>query len=184
MSIRGTLLLILIAGCTGEDEPRTIPVYEEGVVTVGDCDESQFVNTDGIALNSLYKIEKSYDEFLQIDGDLPGEAGTVVTKARDWDDLLTELNFDTVSRPILDFATLQAGAVWFEARKSCGLEIEGVHIRTKADGSAVFDVSLLDLRKNCDDNCDTPSQALVIDYFTNEVEATVCRRVRPGCTPN
>lgn len=177
------VVVALIAGCAGQDPPRDIPDYDPGILLEGDCDVDDVVATDTFALSELYEIQLQYDPFLQIDENLPGAYGTIIETARKFEELLTELNFATTSRPLVDFETQQVGAVWYQERKSCGIEIEGAHVRTRADGSAVFDVELLDIRKNCADNCDQPSQALVIDVFSNEVEASICRRVRPGCPP-
>jgi hypothetical protein len=152
---------------------------------VGDCDDTNVVATDGIALTTIFAIDlEPYDPLLQIDNDLPGEAGVVITKNRPFLDLLAELNFNTTSTvPYVDWEQDQVGAVWYQARKSCGIEIDGVHIKTRSDGTAVFDVSLVDIRKNCADNCDGPSQALVMNLFSNELPTTICRRIAPGCPP-
>jgi hypothetical protein len=178
------LVCALAVGCAGDDGDRVIPVYDEGILLEGDCEDVEYVATDVFGMTELYEFQLGYEPLIQIDDNLPGEAGTILGTQLKFDELLTELNFSPDSRPLVDFDEEQVGAVWYQTKKSCGIEIEGAHLRTKPDGTVVFDVELLDIRKNCPDNCDLPSQALVIDAFSNEFEATTCRRIRPGCPPS
>lgn len=177
------IVLALTVGCAGEGGDRVIPVFDEGILLEGDCAEVDYVATDAFAMTELYDIDLTYDPLIQIDENLPEESGTILGTQLKFDELLTELNFSPDGRPFVDFDEEQVGAVWYMEKKTCGIEIEGAHLRTRPDGTVVFDVELIDIRKNCSDNCDQPGQALVIDYFSNEFEATTCRRVRPGCAP-
>ncbi|MEQ1500931.1 MAG: hypothetical protein ABMB14_01810 [Myxococcota bacterium] len=167
-------------GCTGNDgDHDSVPFFDDGIVSEGDCD-AQIVETDAFAVTQLYRTPAN-DPALNFDV-LGDDVGTIVRDNTEYANLMTALGF--ASWLVVDFDKNQVGATWYEAEASCGFAIDDVGLKSKADGDVVFEAQFFDASINCESTCDTPVKGLVMWSFPNDMRASYCRRVRPGCPPN
>ncbi|MEZ4235375.1 MAG: hypothetical protein R3F59_04290 [Myxococcota bacterium] len=162
--------LLAAAGCEGELEP--IPVYDEGVVSEGDCDLSEIETFDAEIRVPVYGNE---DPYLI----LPGEYGKVIRNESDYIKFMSDVNF--ASFPLVDFDRYNVAATWITIQNGCGFDIEERHLNRKKDGSLVFDVLFFDGALGCDQVCGERHYGLVVDAINKSEQVSICRRIRPGC---
>jgi hypothetical protein len=159
------------AACT-VGTPDDIPIYDEGVISEGDCDLAQIEAFDAEERVAVYANE---DPYLT----LPGEYGRVIKTEDDYIAFMTSVNF--ASFPLVNFASYNVAATWISIPNGCGFEIEERHLNRKVDGSLVFDVLFFDGARNCDQVCGESHYALVVDQIAKSEQVSICRRIRPGC---
>jgi hypothetical protein len=164
---------IVLVACSGAEESRPIPQFVDAEVE-GDCAD------DALYAEPYGGILRRVDDLEEEDGALAEGFGTVITDEVAFDAFLTDLKVQPANRPVVDFATEQVAAVWLER---CRVEVERVELLRKPDASYVFEVEFVDRAANCDYDCFGTMQTLILESFTNEEPASVCRRVRAGCEP-
>lgn len=170
---------LLLAGCSGK-EGREIPMWQDGVLTQGDCPaEEDIAAVDSVGLTTPIHRGPLY---LDYEDPLQDPVGIVVTDDQSYYDTMVELNFDAWT--IVDFTRDQAGFVWYRTDSTCGIEFQEIHIVTKKDGGTVLEVTLKDASLGCADTCaGQEDQYLVIQAFPNAAPGSVCRKITPGCPP-
>lgn len=164
---------LVLVGCGGEPE-REFAEWKPAELA-GDCEEEALYAEPyaGISIRWLPDLGRD-------DGSLPSGFGTVVTTQPDFEALLVSLGVEPDQWPVVDFETQQVGAVWLE---SCRTNIGAVELLRMEDASLVFDVTFGDPVERCGEKCVGLTQALVMNSFSNEEPATVCRRIVTDCAP-
>jgi hypothetical protein len=179
--------VVAAGGCKGD---RTFPMWQDGILVEGDC-EDDYEIVDGTPTNPVQQIPNplvpgdpaSTDPLWHMDG-MPDLVGTVVTDAATQQQLWNE-TMNWGSWPIVDWTTQQAVHVWARNPQGCGLTIEEFHVNTTADLSVVLDVTFNDPALNCaNPECTLDSKAIVMVGIDKELDAKLCRRIKPGCEPS
>lgn len=177
----------LAIGCKKDD--FSFPVWSDGLLLQGDCQEDYEV-VDGVAADPVAELPDpelpgdpvGTDPLWHMD-DLPDPIGVVVRDAAEYSSLWNEtMNFG--SWPAVDFETKQALFVWTRNTDACGISVDQWSVNTKADLGIVLDVQFYDDAMNCPTSCGTDAKAMVMVAIDREHEASVCRRIRPGCLPS
>lgn len=171
----GVVVVGLVAaaavGCSGNDG-SDVPTYDNGILVQGDCDYT------GTQIGSQSLLTEDSNPILQLpDTD---EYGRIMATESEYTSFMFGVGYTTI--PVPDFALYQTAGVWL-ATNTCGFSIEERKLMQKSDGSVVYDVQFFDASLNCATGCDDERQALVVAAFDQGVDASVCRRIRPGCPP-
>ncbi len=166
---------LLWAGCN-QDDDRTIPTFEDGILQVGDC-EGSIEEGSRTQAEEMYLGLDPVNVFLA-DREIPGQYA-IFTEQQPYLDFMFSVNFATA--PITDWSIRQAAAVWYESSGTCGVVLDKYDVRTDDDGVPTVWVTMTDTSLNCNDDCTEPYQMLLVVAFDNDVPGKVCRQVTPGC---
>jgi hypothetical protein len=170
----GALASAALPGCAG-DKDRDIPLFEDGILQVGDCD-APVDSTDSILVEELYRgINTGFDLSRR---ELPGEYA-IFSEQQPYLDFMGSIGFGTA--PITDWNLKQVAAVWYDVPSSCNVIIESYQIKELSEGGVMVDLELFDESLNCTDTCGERQQVLLLVAFDGGQPGKVCRRVVPGC---
>jgi hypothetical protein len=170
------LLAAAMLGCGGDDD-RTIPMFEDGILKVGECDAT-VDSTDSVVVEELYRGINA--GFRLENSDQSGEYA-IFREQQPYLDFMFSIGFGTA--PITDWNRKQIVAIWYDQPASCNVIIEQYQIKELADGGLMIDLELFDQSLNCDDTCSERYQVLLLVAIDNDEDGRVCRRVVPGCPP-
>ena len=185
---RTALGLVATLCALGCKKDTSFPMWQDGILVEGDCHDDYEI-VDGTPTNSVAELPNSNNPSDQVGKDplwtmdaLPDPVGIVITDPAEYSALWNgTMNFG--SWPAVDFETQQALFVWTRNVHSCNITVEDWHVNTKADLGVVLDVQFFDDALNCETTCETDSKAMVMVAIDKEIDASVCRRIRPGCAP-
>jgi len=178
-------VVVAAVGCGNKD--RVIPMWVDGILLEGDCDES-YQSYDATPVIATIEIPDPdmADDPLSSDPNfrmenLPSTVGAVVTDQATYEEIVFQsMNFAEV--PAVDFTTQQALFVWTQTT-TCNLQLEEWGVNARTDGTFVLDVQFYDESLNCSSTCGVGHKGLVMASVTNTEPATFCKRTRPGCEP-